>query len=323
MHFKLKLHPQATSPGSAYPGPSAGSYWHLHRALGSRCLASTSTSSTSPHIQFPFPTHRNPTPHQIFHLPPGASQTEIKARCTPYFPSSFPKTHAIRVQITNLRGLFIQIRLPVRPSPRACARRVFTPSLEPTTSFVGNLVRTFTMEAPQMIRTLQSSPAADVSTRGVRPIGIAGRQNLQTLETWMAQMRRGKTKLSSLSDLPCAPPHPSPHRLSSLSVFLSSRLWWALHPPCCRCPRSLMRGIALRPPTLLKHALKLGRLETSAAPQFVRVSQNSNETRGAKSLHRSMSQPSPPGKHNIDILLDMYSRLFFFFFLLWRLSDSE
>ncbi|KAH9971039.1 hypothetical protein BGW80DRAFT_1143559, partial [Lactifluus volemus] len=36
-----------------------------------------STSSTSP---FPFPTHRNPTPHQIFHLPPGASQSEIKAR---------------------------------------------------------------------------------------------------------------------------------------------------------------------------------------------------------------------------------------------------
>jgi hypothetical protein len=88
MHFKLKFHPQVTSPGGVYPSPSAGHYWHLHRAIGSRCLASTSTSSTSP---FPFPTHRNPTPHQIFHLPPGASQSEIKARCTPHFPSSSPK----------------------------------------------------------------------------------------------------------------------------------------------------------------------------------------------------------------------------------------
>jgi hypothetical protein len=85
MHFKLKLHPQVTSPGCVYPSPNSGSYWNLRRGVGSRCLVSTSTSSTSPHIQFPFPTHRNPTPHQIFHLPPGASQTEIKARCTPYF----------------------------------------------------------------------------------------------------------------------------------------------------------------------------------------------------------------------------------------------
>jgi hypothetical protein len=50
-----------------------------------------------------------------------------------------------------------------------------------------------------------------------------------------------------------------------------------------------MRGIAPRPPTLLKHALKLGRLETNGALQFVRVSQNLNETRGAKSLHHSMN----------------------------------
>ena len=31
---------------------------------------------------YPFPTHIRPTPHQIFHLPVGASQNEIKARCT-------------------------------------------------------------------------------------------------------------------------------------------------------------------------------------------------------------------------------------------------
>jgi hypothetical protein len=44
-------------------------------------LASTSPSSPSS-TPFPFPAHRNPTPHQIFHLPPNPSQAEIKARCT-------------------------------------------------------------------------------------------------------------------------------------------------------------------------------------------------------------------------------------------------
>ncbi|KIJ65375.1 hypothetical protein HYDPIDRAFT_110422 [Hydnomerulius pinastri MD-312] len=42
-------------------------------------LASTSTRSNA-HNHFPFPTTRNPTPHQIFHLPKTASQPEIKTR---------------------------------------------------------------------------------------------------------------------------------------------------------------------------------------------------------------------------------------------------
>ncbi|KAL6301720.1 hypothetical protein BKA93DRAFT_818870 [Sparassis latifolia] len=37
-------------------------------------------ASTSTHHLYPFPTHAHPTPHQIFHLPPGASQKDIKAR---------------------------------------------------------------------------------------------------------------------------------------------------------------------------------------------------------------------------------------------------
>jgi hypothetical protein len=55
---------------------------HSHLVTHAR-LASTFNSSTPP---FPFPTHRNPTPHQIFHLPPGASQADIKARCTSFRP---------------------------------------------------------------------------------------------------------------------------------------------------------------------------------------------------------------------------------------------
>ncbi|KAI6154369.1 hypothetical protein EDD17DRAFT_1092368 [Pisolithus thermaeus] len=42
--------------------------------LNSRCV---STSSTG---QYPFPTRRNPTPEEIFHLPPNASHGQIKAR---------------------------------------------------------------------------------------------------------------------------------------------------------------------------------------------------------------------------------------------------
>ncbi|KAN0129370.1 hypothetical protein V8E53_012860 [Lactarius tabidus] len=49
-------------------------YAHSHLVTHAR-LASSSTSS-----RFPFPSHRNPTPHQIFPLLPGASQADIKAR---------------------------------------------------------------------------------------------------------------------------------------------------------------------------------------------------------------------------------------------------
>lgn len=44
-------------------------------------------SSSNP---YPYPNNLNPTPHQIFHLPKGASRADVKARCTsqsmqPYF----------------------------------------------------------------------------------------------------------------------------------------------------------------------------------------------------------------------------------------------
>jgi len=32
---------------------------------------------------FPYPRHRHPTPHQIFHLPYSATEAEIKSRCLP------------------------------------------------------------------------------------------------------------------------------------------------------------------------------------------------------------------------------------------------
>ncbi|PCH36476.1 hypothetical protein WOLCODRAFT_166953 [Wolfiporia cocos MD-104 SS10] len=45
-----------------------------------RVLVQTRRASTSIHTQFPFPAHAHPSPHEIFHLPVGASQQDIKAR---------------------------------------------------------------------------------------------------------------------------------------------------------------------------------------------------------------------------------------------------
>jgi hypothetical protein len=57
---------------------------HSHLVTHARLASTSAASSTSP--RYPFPAHRNPTPHQIFHLSPGASQADIKARCTSFRP---------------------------------------------------------------------------------------------------------------------------------------------------------------------------------------------------------------------------------------------
>ncbi|KAF9264268.1 DnaJ-domain-containing protein [Marasmius fiardii PR-910] len=55
------------------PFPSFSQY----PRLGRHCCR---YSSNSPSNSLPFPTHANPTPHQIFHLSRSASQEEIKER---------------------------------------------------------------------------------------------------------------------------------------------------------------------------------------------------------------------------------------------------
>ncbi|KAF8329366.1 uncharacterized protein EI90DRAFT_3062388 [Cantharellus anzutake] len=51
------------------------------------CTRHASSGGTGPRGHIPFPTHPRPTPHQIFHLPHGATAAEIKSRCefTDYF----------------------------------------------------------------------------------------------------------------------------------------------------------------------------------------------------------------------------------------------
>ncbi|KAL4265902.1 J domain-containing protein [Pleurotus pulmonarius] len=53
--------------------------WSKYHFLCSRSL-SFSRSSSAGETPYPFPSHNRPTPHQIFHLPHGASQADIKAR---------------------------------------------------------------------------------------------------------------------------------------------------------------------------------------------------------------------------------------------------
>jgi len=64
-------------------------------------FASTSPSPTS--TPFPFPAHRNPAPHQIFHLPSNASQAEIKARYYELVRTHHPDSPASQALPSSLR----------------------------------------------------------------------------------------------------------------------------------------------------------------------------------------------------------------------------
>ena len=80
---------------------------HLHNLVGHTRLLSTAASSAPTSPPFPFPAHRNPTPHQIFHLSPGASQADIKARCTSVHPPPPPPSPAdLRVADYELARTF-------------------------------------------------------------------------------------------------------------------------------------------------------------------------------------------------------------------------
>ncbi|KAJ3576747.1 hypothetical protein NP233_g210 [Leucocoprinus birnbaumii] len=50
---------------------------HRPSLLNLRARTYATTSSANP---FPYPTHKSPTPHQIFHLPHSATENDIKAR---------------------------------------------------------------------------------------------------------------------------------------------------------------------------------------------------------------------------------------------------
>lgn len=148
-------------------------------------LASThaSSSKSSP---FPFPSHRNPTPHQIFHLPPGASQADIKARCK----SITYTTHQLTLyprQTTSSPGHSTPTRQQHKHSPQLCVTRASTPSPEHTTSSAAN----HTPYLLQMRTLMQSSRGADDSDRYT---ASERQRTLRRRQAWAGLMRLGRTR---------------------------------------------------------------------------------------------------------------------------------
>ncbi|KJA27850.1 hypothetical protein HYPSUDRAFT_35019 [Hypholoma sublateritium FD-334 SS-4] len=52
----------------------------LSRALQTSASQASTAAETQTPNSFPYPSHRNPTPHQLFHLPHNATESDIKAR---------------------------------------------------------------------------------------------------------------------------------------------------------------------------------------------------------------------------------------------------
>ncbi|KAJ2973527.1 hypothetical protein NUW54_g12049 [Trametes sanguinea] len=53
---------------------------HIRPSLLPRSGAHQARCASTSSVSYPFPSHAHPTPHQIFHLSPGATQSQIKAR---------------------------------------------------------------------------------------------------------------------------------------------------------------------------------------------------------------------------------------------------
>lgn len=64
---------------------------------------------------YPFPSHRNPTPHEIFHLPRGASQAQIKARCEYICDVSPPTSQCQCGNVTIISIFYYQCLQPLMP----------------------------------------------------------------------------------------------------------------------------------------------------------------------------------------------------------------
>ena len=56
-------------------------YRSFHVCESRRALGTDPEFSSNPPPKLPFPTKLNPSPHEIFHLHRGATQTQIKKRC--------------------------------------------------------------------------------------------------------------------------------------------------------------------------------------------------------------------------------------------------
>ena len=105
----LHLKPLAIQPVASFS---------MHIAGGARRRLAT---AAPPRDQFPYPLHPRPTPYQIFHLPRGASQKQVKTRCKFFRPrlrSLFRRltfSNVVCRKTTNSFGCTTQILLTAEP----------------------------------------------------------------------------------------------------------------------------------------------------------------------------------------------------------------
>jgi hypothetical protein len=231
-------------------------YPHSHLVTHAR-LASSSTSS-----RFPFPSHRNPTPLQIFHLLPGASQADIKARCTSFRPCTPSPADTCTTDYELARTFH-----PDSPAAQALPATVRHARFHAVT------------RAYDILRGKPHSLAADddgaelARRRRQRQVyrqraaadfaeaaGVGGAD-----EAWKDQVIIVfGLAVRALSSSLCFM-RPSMHRLSCRPS------WWASYLHCCRCTRFPTRDIVLHRRTWHRLEQMHGHLETNDAQLFMRA----------------------------------------------------
>lgn len=84
-----------------------------------RCVV-TSADDHNVDIPYPFPLHTNPTPYDIFHLPRGATQSQIKARCmfSYIFSGSVELVHVLFSLFDYLDYELVRVYHPDCPAAR-------------------------------------------------------------------------------------------------------------------------------------------------------------------------------------------------------------
>ncbi|KJA19586.1 hypothetical protein HYPSUDRAFT_143556, partial [Hypholoma sublateritium FD-334 SS-4] len=58
--------------------------------------------------RYPFPAHADPTPREIFHLPPGASQAQVRERYIALVRAHHPDAHPDAPDIAHARFRAVQ-----------------------------------------------------------------------------------------------------------------------------------------------------------------------------------------------------------------------
>ena len=120
-------------------------------------LQNTIHSRLASSTLFPFPTHKYPNPHEIFHLAQGSSQAEIKTRCKPCVSLCFRYSRISR----HWSGKSASPRLHVLQG---------YPTARATSSIPGYISRLWSSKGKICIQTSQSSSTSLVQLQLQWPV---------------------------------------------------------------------------------------------------------------------------------------------------------